>query len=29
MLLLRWLGNTCMSLALIALIQGLFYKKKN
>jgi hypothetical protein len=29
MLLLRWLGNTCMSLALIALVHGLFYKKKN
>jgi len=29
LLLLRWLGNTLMSLALIGLVQGLFYRKKN
>lgn len=28
LLLLRWIGNTFMSLALIGLVQGLFYKKK-
>jgi len=28
LLLMRWIGNTFMSLALIGLVQGLFFKKK-